>query len=279
MRPFQVGVFSNSLHPASPEELFERLAKLKLRVIQLGLIDYAWHKPSVVASLERHLKRSGIAVAASFFGFPDEDYSSIPRIRETGGLAYDFEARLKVIRKVIKISAQLGIPAVGAHAGFVPEDPRDPQYGVMIQRIGRVADEMKKAGLRMLLETGQETPDGLLQVLKDLGRDNVGINFDPANLLLYGVGEPVTAVKKLGPYIASIHAKDAVPSGRKDEWGTERLLGEGAVNYPKFLRALRDAGFRGPLIIECEIPGTDPMHNVTHARDFLRRCLREMKSA
>jgi len=275
MKPFEVGVFSNSLHPKSPDELFARLKQFALKVIQLGLIDPEWLKPAVVDQVERQLKSSGIEVQASFFGFPGEDYSSIPRIRETGGLACDFEARLAAVREVIKITRRLGIKAVGGHAGFVPEDPKDPQYAVMIKRIGQVADEMNAAGLRLLLETGQETPEGLLQVLKDLGRKNVGINFDPANILLYGVGEPIEAARKLGPHIASIHAKDATASGKKDVWGTEKLLGEGTVNYPKFLRALRKVGFAGPLIIECEIPGTDPIRNVTHAKDRLKPWLAE----
>jgi len=270
MKPFDVGVFSNSLHPKSPDELFDRLAKLDLKVIQLGLIDPAWLAPTVVDQLERHLKSSGVEVQASFFGFPDEDYSSIPRIRETGGFACDFEARLATVQEVIQISQRLGIKAVGGHGGFIPEDPDDPQYATMITRIRRVADEMGDAGLRLLLETGQETPDGLLQVLHDVGRKNVGVNFDPANILLYGVGEPTEAARKLGRHIASVHAKDATPSGQKDVWGTERLLGDGTVNYPQFLKALRDAGFAGPLIIECEIPGTEPMSTVSHARDRLR---------
>jgi sugar phosphate isomerase/epimerase len=276
MKPMEIGVFSASLHPANPEDLFKRLAQVDLRVIQLGLIDPAWLRPAVVDQLERLLKSSGIEVAASFFGFPDEDYSTIPRIRQTGGFVTDFEARLAVVREVIKISKRLRIPAVGAHAGFIPEDPDDPQYAVMIERIGNVADEMKAAGLRMLLETGQETPDGLLQVLADLGRDNVAVNFDPANILLYGVGEPIEAARKLGRHIASVHAKDATASGRQDVWGSEKLLGEGAVNYPVFLRTLREAGFSGPLIIECEIPGVEPIRSVSHARDRLRACLAEM---
>lgn len=276
MEPMAIGAFSNSLHPKSPDELFQRLRQLDLRVIQLGLIDPAWLRPEVVDQLERHLKSSGVEVQASFFGFPGEDYSSIPRIRETGGFVCDVEARLATVREVIKISKRLGIAAVGAHMGFIPEDRDDPQYAVMIERIGRVADEMKAAGLRLLMETGQETPDGLLQVLDDLGRDNIAVNFDPANILLYGVGEPIEAARKLGRHIASVHAKDATASGQRDVWGTEKLLGEGAVNYPKFLRTLREVGFAGPLIIECEIPGTDPMRNVTHARDRLRSWLAGM---
>jgi len=273
MKPMAIGVFSNSLHPSSPDELFKRLEQLDLNVIQLGLIDPAWLKPDVVDRLEQLLKSSGVEVQASFFGFPGEDYSSIPRIRETGGFACDFEARLATVQEVIQISQRLGIKAVGAHMGFIPEEPDNPQYAVMIGRIRRIAGEMSDAGLRLLFETGQETPDGLLQVLSDVGRKNVAVNFDPANILLYGVGGPIEAARKLGRHIASIHAKDATPSGQRDVWGEEKLLGEGTVNYPLFLRTLREVGFTGPLIIECEIPGTDPMRNVTHARDRLRAWL------
>ena len=269
MEPMTIGVFSNSLHPSTPDELFERLAQLDLTVIQLGFIAPAWRSPAVVDRVGELLESTGVEVQASFFGFPGEDYSSIPRIRETGGFVAEFEERLKIVRQVIDYSVRLGIDAVGAHAGFIPEDRDDPLYSTMIARIGRVADEMNAAGLTLLLETGQETADGLLRVLADLHRGNVRINFDPANLLLYGVGEPVEAVRQLGPHVASVHAKDATPSGRRDVWGREMLLGEGAVNYPCFLRALKEAGFAGPLIIECEMGG-EPIHDVGHARDRLR---------
>jgi len=276
MKPMAVGVFSHSLRPANPDELFRQLAQLDLKVIQLALIDPVWRKPSVTSQLERLLKSSDIEVQASFFGFPGEDYSSMPSIRETGGFAVDFQARLAIVREVIRLSRGLGITAVGGHAGFIPEDRRDPQWAVMMDRIERVADEMKDARLRLLLETGQETPDGLLQVLNDLGRDNVAVNFDPANILLYGVGDPIEAARKLAPHIASVHAKDAVLSGKRDVWGTEKLLGEGAVGYPRLLRTLREVGFTGPLIIECEMGG-DPLHNVGHARDRLRTLLGQME--
>ena len=167
MEPMAVGVFSNSLHPANPEELFERLERLELKIIQLAFIDPAWHEPGVVDQLEQLLKSSGVEVQATFFGFPDEDYSTIPRIRETGGFVTDFDERLAAVRRIIEISGRLGISAIGGHAGFIPEDRDDPQYATMIERIGRVADEMNTAGLRLLLETGQETPEGLLQVLSD----------------------------------------------------------------------------------------------------------------
>lgn len=269
MEPMAIGVFSNSLHPKTPDELFDRLAQLDLHVIQLGFIDPDWRDPAVVDRIEERLQSSGVEVQATFFGFPGEDYSSIPRIRETGGFVTEFDERLAIVRQVIDYTVRLGIRAVGAHAGFIPEDRNDPLYATMIGRVGQVADEMAAAGLTMLLETGQETAEGLLQVLGDLGRDNVRINFDPANILLYGVGEPVEAVKKLGSHVASVHAKDATPSGERDVWGREVLLGEGAVDYPCFLRALKDTGFAGPLIIECEMGG-DPMHDVGHARDHLR---------
>jgi len=276
MEPMAIGVFTNSVHPSNPKELFERLAQFDLKVVQLAFIDPAWREPSVVDQIERLLESSGVEVQATFFGFPDEDYSSIPAIRETGGFVTDFEGRLAAVRQIIEISARLGIGAIGGHAGFIPEDRDDPMYATMIGRIGQVADEMKAAGLQLLLETGQETPEGLLQVLSDLGRDSVAVNFDPANMLLYGMAEPVEAVRKIGSHIASVHAKDGTASGERDVWGREMLLGEGAVDYPCFLRPLREVGFTGPLIIECEIPDSDPAQTIPHARDRLRTWLAQL---
>lgn len=272
MEPMTVGVFSASLHPKTPDELFEMLKKVDLNVIQLGLIDSAFREPAAVDRTEELLEENRTEVVATFFGFDGEDYSSIPRIRETGGFVTDYNNRLQVLRDIVAITKRLGVPAIGGHAGFIPEDPNDPMYITMMERLGYVADMLAGEGLTLLLETGQETPEGLYNVMAELARDNVQINFDPANLILYGMSEPVEAVRRLGHLIYSVHAKDAKPSGEPDVWGAEQLLGEGAVDYPRFLRALKEEGFTGSLIIECEMGG-DPLHDVVHARDRLRNWL------
>jgi sugar phosphate isomerase/epimerase len=268
MKLFEIGVFSASLHPSTPDELIERMNRLHLRVMQLALIDSAWRKGDTIERLEELLDEHDIEIQAGFFGFSGEDYSSIPNIRDTGGFAVEFEKRMKVLRDVIEIADRLGIAAIGGHAGFIPEDRDDPMYDTMIERVGEVADAMDEVGMQLLLETGQETPENLLQVIEDLDRFNVGINLDPANLLLYGAGDPVEAVRVLGTHILSVHAKDAMASPKADVWGRETLLGEGEVPYPRFLAALKEAGFTGPLIIECEMGGR-PEDDVKHARDML----------
>jgi len=277
MEAIQIGVFSASLHPKDPDQLFERLQQLQLNMIQLALIDPAWRKLDVVDRIEELLDERGIEVQAAFFGFAGEDYSSIPAIRETGGFAMNFEKRFKAIEDMIEIADRLGIEAIGGHAGFIPEDRGDPMYDTMLERVGQVADAMDEYGIQLLLETGQESPDGLVEMLEELGRFNIGINLDPANLLLYGAGDPVEAVRKLGQHIVSVHAKDAIASPGPDVWGRETLLGDGEVPYPRFLAALQEVGFGGALIIECEMGG-DPIHDVARGRDRLKGWLAELES-
>lgn len=276
MGSMTVGVFSASLHPKNPDELFEQLKKVNLNTIQLGLIDPAFREPAAVDRIEELLEENGTNVVATFFGFEGEDYSSIARIRETGGFVCDYKDRLEVLGDIVRITKRLGVEAIGGHAGFIPEDPNDPMYITMIERLGYVADMLAREGLTLLLETGQETPEGLYEVMANLARDNVRINFDPANLILYGMSEPVEAVRRLGHLIYSVHAKDAKPSGEPDVWGSEQLLGNGTVDYPRFLRALKEEGFEGSLIIECEMGG-DPLASVTHARDRLNEWLPQIE--
>ena len=272
MKPMEIGVFSASLHPENPDDLFDRLKQVDLKVMQLALIDPAWREPAAVDRIAERLQSGSFEVAATFFGFEGEDYSSIPNIRETGGFVFDYQERLDVMKEIIAITERLGVKAIGGHAGFIPEERTHPLYTTMIERLRFVSNLMAEKDLTLLLETGQETPEGLLQVLGDLGQENIKINFDPANLLLYGVGQPVEAVKKLMPHVASVHAKDATASPGQDVWGEEKLLGEGAVDYPCFLRTLKELNFQGPLIIECEMGG-DPLESVRHGRDRLREIM------
>jgi sugar phosphate isomerase/epimerase len=141
------------------------------------------------------------------------------------------------------------------HVGFVPHDRSDPLYNQVIAVTREVCDHCKKYGQALHLETGQEPADALLQFIGDVQRDNLFINFDPANMILYGSGEPIAALKKVGKYVRSVHCKDgkwAKNPGK--EWGAEVPLGQGDVGMENYLRALDEVGYTGPLTIEREIP-------------------------
>ncbi len=144
---------------------------------------------------------------------------------------------------------------VGLHIGFVPHDRDSQLYKEAVEVARELCDHCKSHGQALHLETGQETADGLLAYIGDVQRDNLFINFDPANMILYGNGEPIEALKKVGKYVRSVHCKDGKwAKNPGQEWGQEMPLGQGDVGFENFLRTLNEIGYTGPLTIEREIP-------------------------
>ena len=137
----------------------------------------------------------------------------------------------------------------------MPHDTKHPLYGDVIAIAREICDHCTANGQSLHLETGQESADALLQFINDVGRDNLFINFDPANMILYGTGEPIEALRKVGKYVRSVHCKDGKWAGKPgQEWGQEVPLGHGDVDMEKYLRTLNEIGYVGPLTIEREIP-------------------------
>jgi sugar phosphate isomerase/epimerase len=164
-------------------------------------------------------------------------------------------ARADELKEISDFAKLLGSKAVGLHIGFVPHDKADPMYQQSIDVTREACDHCKKNGQGLHLETGQESADTLLAFIGDVKRDNLFINFDPANMILYGSGEPIEALRKVGKYVRSIHCKDGTWSDKPGEtWGREVPLGEGDVGMENYLKTLDEIGYTGPLTIEREIP-------------------------
>ncbi len=191
-------------------------------------------------------------VSASMLSFSYEDYTTPATIRKTGGIVPDehWEANKKLIREAAKLAAQFKTPYLTLHAGYL--DEKSPSaVAKFTDRVKFLADACGENGLQLLLETGQETADDLVKFLGTV--KNVWVNFDPANMLLYGMGDPVAAVAKLAPWIRHVHAKDALPSPKPGvEWGREVPWGDGKVNAKAFLAALDKAGYAGAIAVERE---------------------------
>jgi sugar phosphate isomerase/epimerase len=203
------------------------------------------------------LKELGIRITVVFGGFEGESYADIPTVSRTVGLVPPATRaqRLTEMKEISDFARLLGVGAVGLHLGFVPHDAADPLYGEIVAVTGQLCDHCKQNGQNFHLETGQEAADTLLKFLGEVNRDNLFVNFDPANMILYGSGEPIEALRKVGRFVRSVHCKDATWAARPgEEWGAEVPLGEGAVNMEQFLRTLKEVGYTGPLTIEREIP-------------------------
>jgi len=199
----------------------------------------------------------GITITCVFGGFEGESYADIPTVKETVGLVprATRAARLVEMQEIADFARRLGVDVVGLHIGFVPHDTTDPDYRAIVAVAQDLCDHAASQNQAIHLETGQEPADVLLQFLDDVGRENLFINFDPANMILYGVGEPIAALEKLGPRVRSVHCKDATWSDEPGvSWGAEVPLGEGDVGMETYLQTLQKIGYSGPLTIEREIP-------------------------
>jgi sugar phosphate isomerase/epimerase len=203
------------------------------------------------------LKELGITISVVFGGFEGESYADIPTVKKTIGLVppETRAERTREMKEIADFARLLGVDVVALHLGFVPHDRSDALRAEVVEVTRQICDHCRSNGQRLHLETGQETADTLLEFLEDVDRDNLFVNFDPANMILYGCGEPIEALRKVGKHVRSVHCKDATWSDQPGEtWGAEVPLGEGAVGFENFLATLKEIGYDGPLTIEREIP-------------------------
>ena len=266
-----IGVCSWSLGPMETPELISKVKELGLEHMQLWLRNLTLADDKRKAQEMSLLRNSGVTVTAGMISFPGEDYSTIAAIKKTGGFVseQEFPVRRQLTRGAARVARELGIDKLSTHIGFVPPSS-DPLYQAMVKRICDVANDLNEFGIALLMETGQETAPELLQFLNDLSCTNVKVNFDPANMILYGAGDPIEAIGILGRHIAGVHVKDAIASDQPGvTWGTEVPFGEGQVLPKEFLRALEDARYTGPLVIEREA-GETRMKDIATAIQTLR---------
>jgi sugar phosphate isomerase/epimerase len=264
-------VCSWSLQPASPQDLAAKLRATGIARVQLAL-DPLREQPSVWGSASEILKGQGIIVTSGMFGCVGEDYTTLESIRRTGGLAPDatWEQNWTNIQAAAALARELGLKLVTFHAGFLPHDTGDPDFSKMLRRLREAADICARAGLVLGFETGQETAPVLLQLLEKLDRKNVGVNFDPANMLLYDKGEPVAALRQLRPWIRQVHIKDARRTRVPGTWGEEVPVGTGEVDWKAFFGELLDAGYTGDFVIEREA-GNDRVGDIRQAKEVVEK--------
>jgi sugar phosphate isomerase/epimerase len=212
-----------------------------------------------------YLSELGITLTAVFGGFEGESYADIPTVVETVGIVPPAlrAARVQEMKEIADFAHMLQCDVVALHLGFIPHDKSDPLYGDVVEVTRDILDHCKNNNQNLHLETGQETAAGLIEFISDVERDNLFINFDPANMILYGTGEPIEALRQVGALVRSVHCKDATWADKPGvEWGAEVPLNDGAVGMEDYLRTLDEIGYTGPLTIEREIP-QDPERQKT----------------
>src|SRR5260370_23073403 len=196
------------------------------------------------------------AVGAVFAADNGESYAEIPTVQKTVGFIPP-ATRAEREKRTLECSdfaAAVGAPSVATHIGFVPEDSSDADYVAVRGMVRRVCDHAAARNQTFALETGQEPAKTLLHFFKDAGRENLRINFDPANMILYGTGDPIEALGVLAEHVVSVHCKDGdwPPKGIPGALGAEKPLAQGAVAMARFVGKLKQIGYKNPLNIEGE---------------------------
>lgn len=181
--------------------------------------------------------------------------------------------RMKELMHGSDFAKKVGVDQIATHFGFLPESPSDPQYAPILSAIKHVAKHCKKNGQYLLFETGQETPVTILRFIEESKMDNLGINLDPANLILYGKANPVDAVGVFGKYVRDVHAKDGNYPTNGRNLGQETPLGKGSVNFPLLVAKLKEVGYDGPLTIEREIEGDEQIRDILSAKAMLEELI------
>src|SRR5579884_4225020 len=204
------------------------------------------------------LKQEHFTVITAVCSYVGEDYKDIPTVQKTVGLVPENTRAERIARTkaVSDVARELALDSLACHIGFVPHDASSRLYTEIRDVAREICDYCGQNGQSFTLETGQEPAKVLLQFIADVDRPNLRINFDPANMILYGTGDPIEALGVLGKYVISVHCKDGdwPPVDQPEALGTEKPLGEGSVDFPAFLAKLKEIGYRGVLSIEREEP-------------------------
>jgi sugar phosphate isomerase/epimerase len=271
IRGHDIGVCSWSMRGAEMRDVATKLKSVGLSHTQIATAPLVTMDAAKRSDELAALRDGGVSITAGMIGFPGEDYSTIAMIRKTGGYLPDeqWPERRDLTLRAAELMREIGVPLLSTHVGFVPTSSA-AEYATIIERLRELADHLATMNVTLLMETGQETASELLQFLNDLARKNVQVNFDPANMILYGAGDPIDAIRILGRHIRHVHVKDAILSDQpRMKWGTEVPFGTGQVRPRRFLDALEAVGYTGPLIIEREA-GDERLRDIRVAIDALQ---------
>jgi L-ribulose-5-phosphate 3-epimerase len=255
-----------------PDAAMERVQKLGFPTAQVFVDEFV---PGLGDKLRQALDKHGIEPTSLVIGGPGKEEWDFYQGPLTVGLVprETRAARIAHIKKGSDLAKQCGIAAVQTHCGFIPENPNDPLYKESVAAIREVTTYCRNNGQNFRYETGQETPITLVRTMQDVGTDNQGVNFDLANLILYGKANPVDAIEVIAPYIQGIHAKDGLWPTNPQDLGKEVPIGKGKVDFPRIIARLKELDYRGAVTIEREISGPQQVEDVLDAKKYLENLI------
>jgi len=255
-----------------PDAAMSKVRDLGLPTSQVFMDEF---EPELVKRLRQALEKHQIEATSLVVGGPGKEVWDFYQGPLTIGLVprETRAARIAHIKKASDFAKLCDIAAVQTHCGFIPENPNDPVYKETIGALREVVGYCKNNGQNFRYETGQETPLTLVRAIQDVGFDNQGVNFDLANLILYGKANPVDAIELLGPYVQGIHAKDGMWPTNPKELGQEVPIGKGKVDFPRIIERLKQLNYRGAVTIEREISGPKQVEDVRDAKMYLEKLI------
>ncbi len=258
---------------------FNSLTQYKLDCCQLCSWAPAMWTEALAKSVRKEAEDKGIFITSFWAGYSGPAVWNFTEGPLTlGFVPSTFRAqRIVELKRAADFAKALGVKAIITHAGFIPENALDPLFMETVIAIREVATYCAKLGIEFWFETGQETPTTLLRTIKTIGTNNLGINLDPANLILYGKANPIDALDVFGSYVRNIHAKDGFYPTDPMLLGREVKVGEGKVNYPLFIKRLNEIGFKGEFIIEREISGEQQAKDIMATISYLRQLMEDVK--
>ncbi len=271
----KLGVFIMLRKNMDIDAKFKELSDMGFTTCQLNSWNMSHCTEDAAFSIKQAAEKYGITITAFWCGWSGPavwDFYSGPH---TLGLVPEEHRtyRIEELKKGSDFAKLLGVEDVITHVGFLPEVPTTTEYHKLICAISEIAGYMKENGQYFLFETGQETPVTLLRTIEDVGLDNLGINLDPANLVLYGKANPVDALDVFGKYVRGIHGKDGMYPTDGKNLGAEVRLGDGKVNYPAFIAKLKEIGYDGAITIEREISGEEQIADIKYAKEYLEKLI------
>jgi L-ribulose-5-phosphate 3-epimerase len=272
--PFRLGVVVWIGDGESIDAAIQGVHELGFRSCQVGFERLS---ADATTPLRNALTKYGVEATAFSEHGPGSRVFDFYRGPETIGIvpAATREARIGNLKLAADVAAECGIPAIHTHCGFIPENPNDPLYAESVVAVNTIARHCKERGSIFLCETGEETPITLLRMIQDVGMDNVFVNLDVANLILYGKGNPVDAMDVIGHLVRGIHAKDGLFPTDPRSLGKEVNIGEGKVDFATVFKRLADVKYQGSITIERETRGAQQRDDILRSKTYLENLIRK----
>ena len=253
----------------------EKAKNIGCECCQISVWDMSLYTDENAKKISEAAKKYGIEISTLWTGWsgPKEwNFTAGPMTLGIVPVAYRM-TRVSEILQGAEFAKKIGVSRIATHVGFLPENINDPQYYDIIASLRYIANECKKNDISFLFETGQETPTTLLRVIEDIGADNIGINMDTANLILYGKSNAADAITVFGKYVMDTHIKDGFYPTCGKKLGKEVKVGDGEANIPEVIKRLTAINYSGNYIIEREINGDQQTKDIIETIEYLKKIL------